>query len=177
MSVTEAAVSTKYPDVRNYIGGAFVDSQAREYLDVTTPADGSVISRVPLCGPSEVDLAVDAAKKAQPAWAATPIKERVQVFYRYKALLEKNIDELAALVTEENGKVRSEGAAEVLKSAELCEFACSLPQIIPGEVLEVSRGVECRVERYPVGVVASITPFNFRSEERRVGKECGPRCA
>src|SRR6185503_20248277 len=89
------------------------------------------------------------------------IKERAQVFYRYKALLEKNIDELAALVSEENGKIRSEGEAEVLKSAELCEFACSLPQIVPGEVLEVSRGVECRVERYPVGVVASITPFNF----------------
>jgi malonate-semialdehyde dehydrogenase (acetylating)/methylmalonate-semialdehyde dehydrogenase len=85
----------------------------------------------------------------------------VQVFYRYKALLEKNVDELAALVTEENGKIRNEAAAEVLKSAELCEFATSLPQIVPGEVLEVSRGVECRVERYPVGVVASITPFNF----------------
>src|SRR5687768_13628640 len=161
MSVTEAPVSTKYPDVRNYIGGAFVDSQAREYLDVTNPAEGSVISRVPLCGPSEVDQAVDAARKAAPGWASTPIKERVQVFYRYKSLLEKNIDELAALVSEENGKIRNEAAAGVLKSAELCEFACSLPQIVPGEVLEVSRGVECRVERYPVGVVASITPFNF----------------
>ena len=65
-----------------------------------------------------------------PAWSATPIKERVQVFYRYKTLLEKNIDELAALITEENGKIASEARAEVLKSAELTEFACSLPQII-----------------------------------------------
>ena len=105
--------------------------------------------------------AVEAAEKAQPGWAGTPIKERAQVFYRYKALLEKNITELGELVTAENGKVRGEAEAEVLKSAELCEFACSLPQIIPGEVLEVSRGVECRVERYPVGIVASITPFNF----------------
>ncbi|HEX8170473.1 MAG TPA: CoA-acylating methylmalonate-semialdehyde dehydrogenase [Thermoanaerobaculia bacterium] len=153
--------ATKYPNVRNYIGGSFVDAQERSYVDVTNPADGSVISRVPLCGASEVDRAADAARAAQPAWAAIPIKERVQVFYRYKALLEKNIDSLAALVSEENGKVRSEAEAEVLKSAELCEFACSLPQIIPGEVLEVSRGVECRVEHYPVGVVASITPFNF----------------
>lgn len=161
MTTLEQSAPTKYPDVRNYIGGAFVDGGARDYLDVTNPADGSVISRVPLSSASEVDRAVDAANKAFPAWSATPIKERVQVFYRYKALLEKNIDELAALVTEENGKIRNEAAAEVLKSAELCEFACSLPQIIPGEVLEVSRGVECRVERYPVGVVASITPFNF----------------
>jgi malonate-semialdehyde dehydrogenase (acetylating)/methylmalonate-semialdehyde dehydrogenase len=85
----------------------------------------------------------------------------VQVFYRFKALLERDIDSLAKLVTEENGKIDSEARAEVLKSAELCEFACSLPQITAGEVLEVSRGVECRVEHFPVGVVASITPFNF----------------
>ncbi|MGZ5443684.1 MAG: CoA-acylating methylmalonate-semialdehyde dehydrogenase [Thermoanaerobaculia bacterium] len=161
MSVLEQTATTKYPDVRNYIGGTFVDASARSMLDVTNPADGSVISRVPLSGMREIDQAVDAARKALPAWSATPIKERVQVFYRYKALLEKNTDELAALVTEENGKIKGEGAAEVLKSAELCEFATSLPQIVPGEVLEVSRGVECRVERYPVGVVASITPFNF----------------
>ncbi len=161
MSTIDRPVSTKYPSVRNYIGGAFTDAPEREHLDVTNPADGSVISRVPMSGAGEVDRAADAARKALPGWAATPIKERVQVFFRYKALLEKNIDELAALVTEENGKIRSEGEAEVLKSAELCEFAVSLPQIIPGEVLEVSRGVECRVERYPVGVVASITPFNF----------------
>ncbi len=161
MTLTDAAVSTKYPPVRNYIGGTFVDANAAQFLDVTNPADGSVISRVPLSGASDLERAVDAARKAAPGWAATPIKERVQVFYKYKTLLEQNIDELASLISEENGKIRNEAAAEVLKSAELCEFACSLPQIVPGEVLEVSRGVECRVERYPVGVVASITPFNF----------------
>lgn len=161
MSVIEQPTSIRYPDVRNYIGGAFVDSPDLTMIDVTNPASGEILSRVPLSGMTELDLAVQAAQKAFPAWSGTPIKERAQVFYRYKALLEKNIDELAALVTAENGKVRSEAAAEVLKSAELCEFACSLPQIVAGEVLEVSRGVECRVERYPVGIVASITPFNF----------------
>jgi malonate-semialdehyde dehydrogenase (acetylating)/methylmalonate-semialdehyde dehydrogenase len=161
MTTIEQSAPTKYPDVRNYIGGTYVDSTAEQHLDITNPADGSVISRVPLSAAADVDRAVAAAKKAFPGWSGTPIKERAQVFYRYKALLEQNIEELAALVTEENGKVVSEGRAEVLKSAELCEFACSLPQITAGEVLEVSRGVECRVERYPVGVVASITPFNF----------------
>src|SRR5436190_10834814 len=155
-----SAIST-YPDVRNYIGGAFVDPGEQKHLDVFSPIDGRVISRVPLSASEEVDRAVAAAKKAFPAWSATPIKERVQVFFRYKTLLEKNIDELARIVTEENGKIDSEARAEVLKSAELTEFACSLPQITAGEVLEVSRGVECRVERYPVGVVAAITPFNF----------------
>ena len=130
-------------------------------LDVHNPANGAVIAKVPMSGAGEVDLAVREAHAAFPAWAATPIKERVQVFYRYKALLERNIDELTALVTEENGKIASEARAEVLKSAELTEFACSLPQIVTGEVLEVSRGVECRVERFPLGVVAAIAPFNF----------------
>ncbi len=161
MTAIEQSAPTRYPDVRNYIGGTFVDPSVEEHLDVTNPADGSVISRVPLSAASDVDRAVAAAKAAFPGWSGMPIKERVQVFFKYKALLEKNIDELAALVTEENGKVLNEGRAEVLKSAELTEFACSLPQITAGEVLEVSRGVECRVERYPVGVVASITPFNF----------------
>ena len=152
----------KYATVPNVIAGtpntAFDGLPA---IDVFNPSDGSVIARVPMSGHREVDLAVQAARKVFPAWAATPIKERVQVFYRYKTLLEQNIDSLAALVTEENGKVATEARAEVLKSAELTEFACSLPQITPGEVLEVSRGVECRVERYPLGVVAAITPFNF----------------
>ena len=152
----------KYANVPNVIAGA--PPTAAEQLpriDVHNPSDGSVIAQVPMSGHHEVDLAVQAAQRALPAWSATPIKERVQVFYRYKALLEAHIDELAALVTEENGKVTTEARAEVLKAAELSEFACSLPQIVTGEVLEVSRGVECRVERFPVGVVASITPFNF----------------
>jgi malonate-semialdehyde dehydrogenase (acetylating)/methylmalonate-semialdehyde dehydrogenase len=160
-AIENSAPATRYPSLRNYIGGKLIDSAAAEQLDVTNPASGTVISRVPLSGQTDVDRAVDAAKQAFPAWAATPIKERVQVFFRYKTLLERDIDELAALVTEENGKIDSEARAEVLKSAELTEFACSLPQITAGEVLEVSRGVECRVERYPVGVVSSITPFNF----------------
>ena len=150
----------KYPNVRNYVAGAFVDSEVA-LLDVHDPSSGHVIARVPLSTSREVDMAVRAARAAFPAWSATPIKERVQVFYRYKALLEANIDELAALITEENGKIAVEARAEVLKAAELCEYACSLPQIIASQVLEVSRGVECRVERFPLGVVAAITPFNF----------------
>jgi malonate-semialdehyde dehydrogenase (acetylating) / methylmalonate-semialdehyde dehydrogenase len=154
------AVKHGYPDVRNYVGGKFVDTDLPQ-IDVFDPSSGEVISRVPLSASREVDQAVRIARAALPAWSRMPIKERVQVFYRYKTLLERNIDELAALITRENGKIASEARAEVLKSAELTEFACSLPQITPGEVLEVSRGVECRIERYPVGVVAAITPFNF----------------
>ncbi|MEI2737610.1 MAG: aldehyde dehydrogenase family protein [Chitinophagaceae bacterium] len=102
----------------------------------------------------DLDEAVKAAKAAFPAWSKTPIKERVQVFFRYKYLLEKHLKELSELVQEENGKTYSEAVAEVEKSIELTEFACSLPQLVTGEILEVSKGVECRTEHVPLGVVA-----------------------
>lgn len=110
---------------------------------------------------ADLDAAVAAAQKAFVSWSRTPIKERVQVFFRYKTLLEKHLDELAALIGEENGKTHSEAVAEIEKCIELTEFATSLPQLVTGEVLEVSKGIECRTERVPVGVVASIVPFNF----------------
>ena len=152
----------RYPTVRNYIGGEFVAGDG-ELLDVFNPADGSVISRVPLSSAGAVNDAVRAARAAFPGWAATPIKERVQIFFRYRALLERELDGLSRLIVEEHGKVYEEAKAEVLKAIELTEFACSLPQITAGEIMEVSRGVECRVDRYPLGVVASIVPFNFPS--------------
>jgi malonate-semialdehyde dehydrogenase (acetylating)/methylmalonate-semialdehyde dehydrogenase len=108
-----------------------------------------------------LDKAVSAARAAFPGWSKTPIKERVQVFFRFKYLLEKNLQELSVLVSEENGKTLGEAIAEVEKCIELTEFATSLPQLVTGEVLEVSKGVECRTEHVPLGVVASIVPFNF----------------
>ncbi|TGE29993.1 CoA-acylating methylmalonate-semialdehyde dehydrogenase [Hymenobacter metallicola] len=151
----------KYPTVRNYVAGQFVDGDEPRSLDVFSPLSGAVISTVPLSGAAALDKAVAAAKAAFPAWSAIPIKERVQVFYRYKTLLEKHIQELTQLVHDENGKTMDEARAEVEKAIELTEFACSLPQLVSGELLEVSKGVECRAERKPLGVVASIAPFNF----------------
>ena len=153
----------KYPEVQNFIGGKFVDSASTRSLDVISPIDGNILSKVPMSGKSELDKAVIAAKAAFPAWSKLPIKERVQVFFRYKYLLEKHSKELAELVQEENGKTYGEALAEVEKSIELTEFATSLPQLITGEILEVSRGVECKTEHVAIGVVASIVPFNFPS--------------
>ncbi|MFN6962974.1 MAG: CoA-acylating methylmalonate-semialdehyde dehydrogenase [Pyrinomonadaceae bacterium] len=151
----------KYGKVRNYYGGGFVDSSASEWLDVTSPLDGSLLSQVPMSTREELDAAVESASAAFAGWSATPIKERVQVFFRYRYLLEKYSEELTALISEENGKTLEEARAEVDKSIELTEFACSIPQLVAGEILEVSKGVECRVEHFPLGVVASIVPFNF----------------
>jgi malonate-semialdehyde dehydrogenase (acetylating)/methylmalonate-semialdehyde dehydrogenase len=151
----------KYEAVKNYYDGGFHESRADESLDVTSPVDGNLLSRVPMSPVEELNAAVRSAKAAFPAWSETPIKERAQVFFRYRYLLEKNFEELTALVSEENGKTHDEAKAEVEKSIELTEFACSMPQLVAGEILEVSRGVECRVEHFPLGVVASIVPFNF----------------
>jgi len=156
-----AVASSKYGKVRNFYSGEFQESSAAEALDVVSPIDGNLLSQVPLSTRDELDAAVRAAKEAFEGWSHTPIKERVQVFFRYRQLLEKNFDELTALVSEENGKTWDEAKAEVEKSIELTEFACSMPQLVSGEVLEVSRGVECRTEHFPLGVVASIVPFNF----------------
>ena len=151
----------KYGKVRNFCGGQFIESNSREILAVTSPIDGSLLSEVPISTDDELDETVESAKNAAEDWANTTIKERVQIFFRYRHLLGENADELAALVSEENGKTLGEAKAEVEKSIELTEFTCSMPQLVAGEIMEVSKGVECRTEHFPLGVVASIVPFNF----------------
>ena len=144
----------------NYIDGQHLGSDART-LDVISPVDGALISKVVLSDQKDLDRAVNAAYTALPSWSQKTLKERVQVFYRFRNLLEQNIEEITEIVHLENGKTHGEARAEVLKGIELTEFACSLPQIVNDEIQEVSKGVECRTTHVPVGVVASITPFNF----------------
>jgi malonate-semialdehyde dehydrogenase (acetylating)/methylmalonate-semialdehyde dehydrogenase len=151
----------KYPRLRNYINGSFTDIASDRTIPVISPTDGTLLSEMPCSSAGDLDQAVKAARAAFPGWSRTPIKERVQVFFRFRHLLEKHLQELSALVSEENGKIMSEAVAEVEKCIELTEFAVSLPQLVTGEVLEVSKGVECRTEHVPLGVVASIVPFNF----------------
>lgn len=154
----------KYPDVNNFVGGEFVDGTVdgtAERIDVISPLDGSKLSSVPLSTSAQLDDAVRNAAQAFPAWSSKTIKERAQVAYRYRELLHRHSDELSALIHEEHGKTVDEARAEIVRAIEVTEFACSLPQLVAGEVLEVSPGVECRVDRAPLGVVASISPFNF----------------
>ncbi|HQY19674.1 MAG TPA: CoA-acylating methylmalonate-semialdehyde dehydrogenase [Ignavibacteria bacterium] len=153
-------MNQQIPEVKNYISGKLTKNGHRT-MEVICPSDGKIISTVPMSTMKDLDEAVNSAKEAFPGWSAIPIKERVQVFYRYKTLLEKNLKELAELTHIENGKTMDESIAEVEKSIELTEFACSLPQLVGGEIMEVSSGVECRIEYKPIGVVASIAPFNF----------------
>ena len=151
----------KYAPIQNFVNGAFVTPATNKTIQVISPIDGTLLSTVPMSTKEDLNEAVEAASRAFPSWSKTPIKERVQVFFRYKTLLEKHLKELAELCSEENGKTYGESVAEIEKCIELTEFATSLPQLVTGEVLEVSRGVECRTEHVALGVVASIVPFNF----------------
>ncbi|MBC7651966.1 MAG: aldehyde dehydrogenase family protein, partial [Deinococcales bacterium] len=153
----------KYNRIQNFVNGKFIDASSTKTITIISPVDGTILSKMVCSTTADLDVAVAAAKAAFPAWSKTPIKERVQVFFKYKYLLEKHLQQLAELCSEENGKIYSESVAEIEKCIELTEFATSLPQLVTGEVLEVSRGVECRTEKVALGVVASIVPFNFPS--------------
>jgi malonate-semialdehyde dehydrogenase (acetylating)/methylmalonate-semialdehyde dehydrogenase len=150
----------KYPLLHNFVGGRQAEFRG-DFAEVISPLDGTHLSRVPLSSATDVDAAVRIASVAFKTWSAETLRQRSQVAYAYRELLRKHTDELAGLIHAENGKTIDEARAEIVRAIEVTEFACSLPQLACGEVLEVSKGVECRVERAPLGVVASITPFNF----------------
>lgn len=150
----------KYPLIQNYIGGQFVPCSG-ETADVVSPLDGSLLSRAPRSGAAEIGEAVTSAQAAYGEWSRQTLKQRAAVAYRYRELLVQHSGELAERIHAENGKTLEEARAEIVRAIEVTEFACSLPQLAAGEVLEVSPGVECRVDRAPLGVVASIAPFNF----------------
>ena len=167
MSTTEVsnaqrALSSDAPVLPNFIGGRWVASSAKEFQDVTNPARGEVIFRTPLSTSSEVDDAVQAARKAFPAWRDTPVVARTQVLFKFKALLEEHFEELARTVTTEHGKTLDEARGSVRRGIECVEVACGAPSLSMGYALEqISNGVDCHVMRQPVGVVSAIAPFNF----------------
>ncbi len=144
----------------NHIDGKLTPSLGPSQK-VVSPLTGRAIAEVALSTVDDLNSAVQAATAAFPAWSGRTARQRAAVFYNYRQQLLKHVDELAELIHWENGKLVEEARAEVQRAIEVTEFACSLPQLIAGQVLEVSPGVECRVDRAPLGVVASITPFNF----------------
>lgn len=147
--------------IPNIIGGERVECGAARIMDVLNPATGEIIGVVPMSTAEDLDRTVKAAAIAQKEWARTPLKDRVQVLFKLKGLIEERKEALAEVVTLENGKLIAESYGSILRAVECVEFATSLPQLAPGSVLEVSAGVECKLIRQPLGVVAGITPFNF----------------
>ena len=148
--------------LRNFIGGRWVETRAREFLDVYNPARGEVIARTPLSTGEDLDAAVLAAKKAFPAWRDTPAVVRARSLFRFRQLLDENFEELARTVTTEHGKTIDESRGSVRRGIECVEVACGSPSLMMGYGLEnISSGIDCQVIRQPVGVCAAIAPFNF----------------
>src|SRR5437660_5614058 len=148
--------------VASYIGGRFRESKATTVDQIPNPATGETIASLPYSTKEEINEAVGAAKKAFVEWSETPVPDRAQVMFRFKALFDKHIEELSALVTEENGKTVDESRGEVKRAIEVIDFACGAPTLTMGQNLDqIARGIDEELIRFPVGVVAGITPFNF----------------
>lgn len=146
----------------DYINGQWRKSGAVEFLDVQNPATAEVIAQTPLGGAAEANAAVEAAAAAYPEWRRTPPQDRIQYLFKLKQLFEIHFDELAQLITIENGKTLGESRAEVRRCIENVEVACGIPTLMQGYNLEdVARGIDEMMIRQPLGVVAAITPFNF----------------
>ena len=121
-----------------------------------------VIAESPIGTASHVNQAVEAAHAAFPAWMETPPVERARVLFRFKMLLEENFEELVRCNTREHGKTLVESRGDVKRGIEMVEFACGVPSLLMGEVMEnMARGIDCEAIRQPLGVCAGITPFNF----------------
>jgi len=148
--------------VSSFIGGQFRESRAGKTDAIPNPATGETIASLPYSTTEEINEAVAAAKQAFPAWSETPVPDRAQVMFRFKALVDQHSDELAALVTKENGKTLDEARGEVKRGVEVIDFACGAPTLMMGTNLDqIARGIDEELTRFPVGVVAGITPFNF----------------
>jgi malonate-semialdehyde dehydrogenase (acetylating)/methylmalonate-semialdehyde dehydrogenase len=148
--------------LKNFVGGRWVESRAAQFQDVHNPATGEVIARTPLSTSQDLDDAVQAAKRAFPAWRDTPAVTRVQVLFRFKAKLEEHFEELARLVTTEHGKTLPESRGSVRRGIECVEVACGTPSLMMGYGLEnIASSIDCQVIRQPLGVCAAIVPFNF----------------
>jgi len=148
--------------IENYIGGKWIASSSENREDVPNPATGAVIASVPHSTRVEVKQAIQAAKAAFPSWKNTAVPKRVKILFKYQQLLVEHWEELAKLITIENGKSYSEAYGEVQRGIECVEFATGAPTLMMGSVLpDIATGLESGMYRYPIGVVGGIAPFNF----------------
>jgi len=150
------------PTINHFVAGKEFVGESDRFGDVFDPALGVATKQVRLATTGDVDHAVAAAKKAFPEWAATSMTKRVQIVFKFRELLEAKKSELAAIITEEHGKVLSDAMGEITRGQEVVEFACGLPHLLKGEFsLNASTDVDVYSVKQPLGVVGIISPFNF----------------
>jgi malonate-semialdehyde dehydrogenase (acetylating) / methylmalonate-semialdehyde dehydrogenase len=156
------ATATETRTVKYLVNGTWTERGDRALHPITNPATGQVIANVPYATADDVDAVARAAHAAFLKWREVPVVDRVQVLYRYKDLLEKNADDVARTLSEENGKTLDDARGSVRRGIQMVEVACGMPSLMMGQSLEnVSRGIDCKTIRQPLGVCAGITPFNF----------------
>jgi malonate-semialdehyde dehydrogenase (acetylating)/methylmalonate-semialdehyde dehydrogenase len=154
--------SANVPKITHWISGTHVEGSSGRFTNVFHPASGHVQSRVPLADDGEVGRAVIAAAAAFPEWSSQPPLRRARVMFRFREIFERRLDEVAALINSEHGKVMSDARGEATRGIEVVEFAAGIPQLLKGEYTEqVGTGIDSWSMRQPLGVVAGITPFNF----------------
>jgi malonate-semialdehyde dehydrogenase (acetylating)/methylmalonate-semialdehyde dehydrogenase len=153
---------TYVKSVSFFLNGAWEKPSGRRTRPVLNPATGEVLAEVPMAAVEDVDRAVATAHEAYLQWRDVPVVDRVQVLYRYKALLESHQSDLAQVLTSENGKTLDDARAEVRRGIQMVEVACGMPSLMMGDALnDVAAGIDCKTVRQPIGVCAGITPFNF----------------
>jgi len=148
--------------ITHFIGGASAPLAGARLGDVYNPSTGQIQAQVELATPAHLDLAIANAKEAQVAWAAQNPQRRARVMFRFKELIEQNMDELAELLSLEHGKVIADSKGDIQRGLEVVEFACGIPHLLKGEYTEgAGPGIDVYSTRQPLGIVAGITPFNF----------------
>jgi len=152
----------KLQQLGHYIGGKAVDGGSGRSAPVFNPALGVAATEVALASAAETKSAIASARAALTEWSDTPALRRARVMFKFRELIEKHADELAAIITREHGKVLADARGEVTRGLEIVEFACGIPQLLKGEYSDaVGRGIDSWSLRQPIGVCAGITPFNF----------------
>ena len=148
--------------ILNYINNEWIEPKVSEYVEVINPATGEVLAKTPLCGKADVEKAAKAALEAFPAWRATPVQDRIQYLFKLRDLLKENHDEIGRIITIECGKTFGEAKAEMVRAIENVEVACGMPMLMKGEISDdIAPGIDEMMLRQPVGICASVAPFNF----------------
>src|SRR5215469_7130521 len=161
-ATTSRSTGASAPQIEHVVNGKKFAGSGTRTLNVFNPATGEVVGWVKAATAADVDAAVRAARSAFPAWSATSPVKRARVLFKFKALLEEHHDELAAMITQQHGKVFSDAQGEVQRGIEVVEFACGIPHLLKGDYTEqIGGGIDNWSMRQPLGVVAGITPFNF----------------
>ncbi|KAK8225753.1 methylmalonate-semialdehyde dehydrogenase mitochondrial precursor [Phyllosticta capitalensis] len=170
LSPALASTATSFPtthdriqpiDTQNFVDNKFIPSNASQWIDLYDPATNNLVTRVPQSTDAELKAAVDSAEKAFPEWRKTSLLHRQQIMFKFVALIRENWDRLAASITQEQGKTFADAKGDVLRGLQVAETACGITTQLTGELLEVSKDMETRSYKEPLGVTAAICPFNF----------------